>query len=80
MNEKQDRPRDTPDGLHMFIPKNVPVDLATFEKKYQEDIKKGPLFKEMVKKFGKKKAKKLLKEFKVIEIDDSVTRNHLPQF
>jgi hypothetical protein len=54
-----------PDEIHAFIPGDKPIDLDALTKSYQENIRKSPIFKMMVKKFGRKKAEELLKEFKV---------------
>ncbi len=55
-------------GLHAIIPDGSPADIKVLEKSYQERIRNSPIFDEMVKKFGKKRAKKLLNEFKAVEI------------
>jgi hypothetical protein len=55
-------------GLHAIIPDGSPADIKVLEKSYQERIRNSPIFDEMVKKFGKKRAEKLLKEFKAVEI------------
>jgi hypothetical protein len=57
-------------GLHAIIPDGSPADIEVLDKSYQESIRNSPIFDEMVKKFGKKRAEKLLKEFKVVEIKD----------
>ncbi|MBU4077159.1 MAG: hypothetical protein KKI06_10720 [Euryarchaeota archaeon] len=55
-------------GLHAIIPNGSTADIKVLEKSYQERIRNSPIFDEMVKKFGKKRAEKLLKEFKAVEI------------
>ncbi len=68
--KRQNKSKGTEDihGLHAFIPDGSPADIEVLEKSYQESIRNSPIFDEMVKKFGKKRAKKLLKEFKAVEI------------
>ncbi len=68
----QNKSKGTEDiyGLHATIPDGSPADIEVLEKSYQENIRNSPIFDEMVNKFGKKKAEKLLKEFKIIEIKD----------
>ena len=61
---------ENPCGLHAIIPEDSPADIEALEKGYQENIRNSPIFDEMVKKFGKKKAEELLKEFKVVEKKD----------
>jgi hypothetical protein len=56
--------------LHALIQDVSPADIEVLDKSYQESIRNSPIFDEMVKKFGKKRAEKLLKEFKVVEIKD----------
>ena len=55
------------DELHAFIPGNKPSErqLEIMTKKFQEDIRNSPVFDEMVLKFGREQANKLLKEFKI---------------
>lgn len=52
------------DGVHAIIPGEKPTDaqLAEMTKEYQRQIRKSPLFKDWVARFGKKEAIKLLKE------------------
>ena len=57
-------------GLHAIIPDGSPADIEVLEESYQESIRNSPIFDEMVKKFGKKRAEKILQEFKVAEIKD----------
>lgn len=68
----QNKSKGTEDlyGLPAIIPDVSPADIEVLEKSYQESIRNSPVFDEMVKKFGKKRAEKLLKEFKVVEIKD----------
>ena len=55
------------EGLHSIMPGEPPSEekLAEMTAAYQKNIRNSPLFKEMVKQFGKEKAEKLLKECKV---------------
>lgn len=55
------------EGLHSIMPGEPPSDekLAEMTAEYQRKIKESPLFKEMILTFGEKKAKEMLKEFKV---------------
>lgn len=66
----QNKSKGTQDiyGLHAIIPDGSPADIKILEKSYQESIRNSPIFDEMVEKFGKKRAEKLIKEFKVVEI------------
>lgn len=52
------------DGVHAFIAGDQPTEarLAEMTKAYQRQIRKSPLFKDWVARFGKKEAIKLLKE------------------
>lgn len=52
------------DGLHAIMAGERPSEekLAEMTRTYQRQIKKSPLFKEWVAKFGKKKALELLKQ------------------
>ena len=54
------------DGIHFAAPGSLPSpeQLEKMTKEYQKQIRNSPLWDEMVKKFGKAKAEKLLKEFK----------------
>jgi len=61
---------ENPCGLHAIIGEDSPADIEALEKRYQENIRNSPIFDEMVKKFGKKKAEELLNEFKVVEKKD----------
>jgi antirestriction protein len=55
------------DGLHAIMPGERPSEekIAEMTRTYQQQIKKSPLFKEWVAKFGKKEALKLLNECRV---------------
>lgn len=55
------------DGLHAIVAGERPSEekLTDMTRTYQQQIKKSPLFKEWVVKFGKKKALKLLEECRV---------------
>ena len=55
------------DGLHLMMPGTAPgeADLAEFTRHYQENIRSSPLWDEMVQRFGKEKAERLLREFRV---------------
>lgn len=70
--KKQNKSKGTEETLrlHVIIPDGSPADIEALEKSYQENIRNSPIFDEIVKKFGKKKAEELLKEFKVVEIKD----------
>ena len=56
------------DGIHFVAPGSPPPPSSEQSKKmtkqYQKHIRNSPLWDEMVKKYGKKEAEKLLKEFK----------------
>jgi hypothetical protein len=54
------------DGIHFAAPGSPPSPEQSekMTKEYQKQIRNSPLWDEMVKKFGKAKAEKLLKEFK----------------
>ena len=55
------------DGMHVVSQGDPPTpeELEKMTKKYQNDIKKSPIWKEMVQKYGKEKAEEMLKEFRV---------------
>jgi hypothetical protein len=55
------------EGLHGLIPGERPSDEQVEEMtlQYQENIRKSPLWKKMLKKFGREKAEELLKECRV---------------
>ena len=55
------------EGVHVVGKGNKPskAELENMTKKYQENIKKSPLWDEMVKEYGQEKAEQMLKEFKV---------------
>ena len=50
-----------------MMPGTAPAeaDLAEFTRRYQENIRSSPLWDEMVQRFGKEKAERLLREFRV---------------
>ena len=54
------------DGIHFAGPGSPPSaeQLKKMTKQYQKQIRNSPLWDEMVQKYGKKEAEKLLKEFK----------------
>ena len=54
------------DGIHLVAPGSPPTpeQLEKMTKEYQKRVRNSPLWDEMVKKYGKEKAEKLLKEFK----------------
>jgi hypothetical protein len=54
------------DGIHFAGPGSPPSpeQLKKMTKEYQKQIRNSPLWDEMVQKYGKKEAEKLLKEFK----------------
>ncbi len=54
------------DGIHFAAPGSPPSQeqLEKMTKEYQKQIRSSPLWDEMVQKYGKEKAEKLLKEFK----------------
>jgi hypothetical protein len=54
------------DGVHSIMPGKPPSPemMDKISKKFQENIRKSPLWDEMVKKYGRKKAEELLKEFR----------------
>ena len=54
------------DGIHFAAPGSPPSPerLEKMTKEYQKQIRNSPLWDEMVQKYGKEKAEKLLKEFK----------------
>ena len=55
------------DGLHLTIPGTAPgeAEMAELTRRYQENIRRSPLWNEMVQRFGKDKAELLLREFRV---------------
>jgi len=55
------------DEMHSLIPGEAPdkKQLEEMTLEYQKQIRKSPLFKKMVRQYGKEKAEELLKEFKV---------------
>src|SRR5262249_49301768 len=55
------------DGLHAFVPGVAPSPEAPGEatKPYQKEIRNSPLWDDMVRQFGEKKAERLLLEFRV---------------
>jgi hypothetical protein len=56
-----------PDGLHMVTPGGplTQEDLATMTQTYQQQIRRSPMWKQMVTEFGQAKAEELLQEFQV---------------
>jgi hypothetical protein len=54
------------DGIHFAGPGSptTPEQLKKMTKEYQKQIRNSPLWEEIVQKYGKKEAEKLLKEFK----------------
>ncbi len=52
------------DGLHCMIPGETPSEelLDEMTEKYQKQIRNSPMWEEMVKEFGQKKAEELLKQ------------------
>lgn len=54
------------DGIHFVSPGSPPSpeQLEKMTKEYQKKIRNSPLWDEMVQKYGKEEAEKLLKEFK----------------
>ena len=52
------------DGLHCMIPGETPSEevLAEMTEEYQKQIRNSPMWDEMVKEFGQKKAEELLKQ------------------
>jgi hypothetical protein len=54
------------DGIHLVAPGSSPSpeELKKMTTEYQKQIRNSPLWDEMVKNYGEKEAKKLLKEFK----------------
>jgi hypothetical protein len=66
------RPGDTiswfeGNGMHSLIPGQAPSSeqLEEMTREYQRQIRKSPLFKKMLKQYGKEKAEELLKGFKI---------------
>ena len=55
------------DGFHSLIPGTPPSSeqLENMTKVYQKNIRNSPIWDEIVKQYGKEKAEKLLKEFRV---------------
>jgi hypothetical protein len=55
------------DGMHVVAPGGplTPAQLEEMTKAYQKNIRNSPLWDEMVRQYGKEKAKELLKEFRV---------------
>lgn len=58
------------DGLHVVMPDSLatPEMLKLMTKRYQEEIRKSPLWNELVKAFGETKAEELLKELCVKKV------------
>ena len=52
------------DGLHALVPGTEPseADLDEMSRRYQENIRRSPLWDQMVKQFGEKKAEELLRQ------------------
>ena len=52
------------DGIHTLTPGNPPSpqELELMSLRFQQEIRKSPMWDEMVKKFGKEKAEELLKQ------------------
>lgn len=55
------------DGLHVMLPGTAPgqAETAALTRRYQENIRKSPLWDEMVQRFGTEEAERLLREFRV---------------
>jgi len=55
------------DGLHVMMPGTAPgeAEMAELTRRYQENIRRSPLWDEMVQRFGTEKAERLLREFRV---------------
>ena len=56
-----------PDGVHVVAPGGplTQAELDHMTQTYQQQIRKSPMWKQMVQEFGKAKAEELLKEFQV---------------
>jgi len=56
-----------PDGVHVVTPSGplTQAELDHMTQTYQQQIRKSPMWKQMVQEFGKAKAEELLKEFQV---------------
>jgi hypothetical protein len=56
-----------PDGMHVVAPGGplTQEDLESMTQTYQKQIRQSPMWKQMVKEFGKEKAEEILKEFQV---------------
>lgn len=55
------------DGVHAFIPGDGPSEgeIEEMNRRYQESIRRSPLWSQMVEQFGEKKAEELLRQCKV---------------
>jgi hypothetical protein len=55
------------DGLHMLLPGDAPSDglLDQLSEQYQQNIRKSPLWDEIVRRFGREEAERILKAFRV---------------
>ena len=71
--EAEGNPGDLPipmwlgeDGIHTFVPGDRPSSnqLEVMSLNFQDQIKRSPMWTEMVKQFGEKKAEELLKQCK----------------
>ena len=54
------------DGLHALVPGTRPsaAELEDMTRRYQERIRRSPLWERMVKEYGKDKAEELLRQFR----------------
>ena len=60
------------DGLHLMMPGTAPgvADLAELTRRYQEKVRQSPLWEEMIQRFGKDGAERLLREFRREEMKE----------
>jgi len=61
------RPWLEDDGLHMLLPGDAPSDalLDRLTEQYQESVRKSALWDEIVRRFGREEAERILKGFRV---------------
>ena len=56
-------------GIDAYISKNMDIDLDKMTKEFQKNLKDSEIYKELVKKYGKKKADEIISQCKAQEVE-----------
>ncbi len=56
-------------GFDAYIPKNMDIDLDKMTKEFQKNLKDSEIYKELVKKYGKKKADEIISQCKAEDVE-----------